>query len=1181
MPQQNLAPTLLIGLGGTGKDVLLRIRRLFYERVGRDNMGTLGYPIIGYLLLDTDEQKLDDLAGEPLPPFVGRNIRFTRGENVPEAIICGINPNEFNEYFAGGYQTFPHIFRWMPPSMSRLTSIALSNGAGQNRLFGRLAFFRHYKAIRQAIEGKLEQLIKNAADPTHRQRWLPQGMEVDLNRIEVMIVYSLAGGTGAGMFLDVGMLARDIISKRFQGTPYITHYAVLPEALTSAGGPLISSEQKDKVRENAYAALLEMEYFAQRKEGLFDLSIPAKPKANEFEGGLEPIYEVEWERDNPISIYEPPWNACYLIGSSNDPLIGSPQPYHVVYQMIAEHIFLDFDLSDFGREKRSARSNLEDQLQLLYKQEIYDEEARPLFPRFNSRRFSAFGMAQLRFDRDRMRRAAGHRLARLLLKYWGRESDIRPSVVDQYAREDLGIPADRKLATQFTPTLLREEQGTDKKIVRLALEAIYQRLAQRGVSGEDTWGNMLRAEHQELRRQIESGEFSGDDQLLLGWKNKHLNRLTPAGPGDLDRAGVGEALRTSSQNRDVLLSEINERLDRLFRYRINLLGLRDSFKVFQQYYAVLNEQIGFAEGEQNRASGGHGEWLERLREARTLPLGYSRAAVRIESLRAVDAVLREIGGQYIKALAGDIRKCLGLAQQRFANDPKLEGSYSGAVMRFFDGIKLIRDYLEARFAELSDKDGGQRTARLSPEMNSKKIGRVTALIDQQSEETYDAMIAAALGHQNMSQIDWGTVESEVFKELSNSGDRRLGGVNSLPDLLLRYSPIAVSGNAPSNAFEDLARELATACEAMLKNKFAGNTTALEEYHRQPDQEKLLDNLRTYSAPYLRRNQAVNVDDANVNTKQLLGLARYDTTDAQRFISDLRRSGDRDPLTLAGMQSLSMNDDAIILYREKAGIPLCYYAELDEMGKLYDRSTRIREAHFDYVYLQGRLPEIRVIDRSKQQKLISSLELTLFGLMTERITCEFDRDDKSKRTFKFCPIGGLEYPLGGHLEEVVRRLAEQEKLRNNLSEEVVDWLGGRGVDQKGLLLAVLWAALRTFQDELRDRIQGIIDRNPGKAARQDEHPLLKIIRDRMLRKVRQRLESIPGGIEHIAPLLEWEKVANNRDLTRTEKQQAIEKWRDYVKGTFRLINQDDLPIPVIVQPSPGFNIARSKDEDSRP
>ena len=49
-----LAPTLLIGLGGSGKDVLLRVRRLFYERHGRRADGSVGFPVVGYLALDTD-----------------------------------------------------------------------------------------------------------------------------------------------------------------------------------------------------------------------------------------------------------------------------------------------------------------------------------------------------------------------------------------------------------------------------------------------------------------------------------------------------------------------------------------------------------------------------------------------------------------------------------------------------------------------------------------------------------------------------------------------------------------------------------------------------------------------------------------------------------------------------------------------------------------------------------------------------------------------------------------------------------------------------------------------------------------------------------------------------------------------------------------------------------------------
>ena len=47
---QELMPTILIGLGGTGKEVLLRIRRQFVEKYGSIN----DFPILSYLYIDTD-----------------------------------------------------------------------------------------------------------------------------------------------------------------------------------------------------------------------------------------------------------------------------------------------------------------------------------------------------------------------------------------------------------------------------------------------------------------------------------------------------------------------------------------------------------------------------------------------------------------------------------------------------------------------------------------------------------------------------------------------------------------------------------------------------------------------------------------------------------------------------------------------------------------------------------------------------------------------------------------------------------------------------------------------------------------------------------------------------------------------------------------------------------------------
>src|SRR4051812_43125163 len=113
---RHVAPTVLIGLGGTGKDVLLRVRRMFYERHGLRADGGVGYPVIGYLALDTDPGALDRIEGEGASDFVLRAIQFKRG-GTPEALDCTVAPRQLEDYFRGGEQQFPHLFRWLPAEL--------------------------------------------------------------------------------------------------------------------------------------------------------------------------------------------------------------------------------------------------------------------------------------------------------------------------------------------------------------------------------------------------------------------------------------------------------------------------------------------------------------------------------------------------------------------------------------------------------------------------------------------------------------------------------------------------------------------------------------------------------------------------------------------------------------------------------------------------------------------------------------------------------------------------------------------------------------------------------------------------------------------------------------------------------------------------------------------------------
>src|SRR5437588_5142398 len=72
---RKVAPTILIGLGGSGKEVLLRLRRRFYERYN-----FFGFPTIAYLWVDTDTQN-NDIDGQALDHIM-ESVLFRQEERV-------------------------------------------------------------------------------------------------------------------------------------------------------------------------------------------------------------------------------------------------------------------------------------------------------------------------------------------------------------------------------------------------------------------------------------------------------------------------------------------------------------------------------------------------------------------------------------------------------------------------------------------------------------------------------------------------------------------------------------------------------------------------------------------------------------------------------------------------------------------------------------------------------------------------------------------------------------------------------------------------------------------------------------------------------------------------------------------------------------------------------------------
>ncbi len=174
-------PTIIIGIGTSGLYTLKQTQRFYYETYGTNKPNN-----VEYLYIETNESNRS--GGTP----IGDDIRrvYVSLDNMAKMIedlqnSCGNPP-------------------WLPDK-----SMALSAGlgAGGIRACGRLALWgrnqhgNNFTNVIKAIEGAYSR-VTNVSNNETDQKGKPS----------VFVVGSLTGGTGAGIFIDMGYLIRHIIS---------------------------------------------------------------------------------------------------------------------------------------------------------------------------------------------------------------------------------------------------------------------------------------------------------------------------------------------------------------------------------------------------------------------------------------------------------------------------------------------------------------------------------------------------------------------------------------------------------------------------------------------------------------------------------------------------------------------------------------------------------------------------------------------------------------------------------------------------------------------------------------------------------------------------------------------------------------------------------------------------------
>ena len=269
-------PTLFIGLGGTGEQILAQIKTMLL-----DNSPVL--EPYRFLCIDVDESGhyREERLTKPLEFFREfLNIGFYYPTFIEK--VCE-QDGYFNEWW---YDCKEWLFFQRTSSIgtysdNRSSTLLFSN---LNRRIRRVCL---YYDLLQGKGGRLPNI----------DRFLGTGFQPK----RIVLIASLCGATGSGLFLDVGYFLKNV----FPESAAIGILTV-PEIYPSA------SHFSDYFRGNAYAAIKELEYFAK----------------GHYEFGPE-NYRLAFDGVNPFSEY-------WLVG--NEEFVSSKSDLSVYFTEIARTV---------------------------------------------------------------------------------------------------------------------------------------------------------------------------------------------------------------------------------------------------------------------------------------------------------------------------------------------------------------------------------------------------------------------------------------------------------------------------------------------------------------------------------------------------------------------------------------------------------------------------------------------------------------------------------------------------------------------------------------------------------------------------------------------------------------------------------------------------------------------------
>ncbi|MDO4503019.1 MAG: tubulin-like doman-containing protein [Coriobacteriia bacterium] len=300
------APTLIVGVGGVGSDIVGRVMK----KLGDDKRAN-----VAFVVFDTDANDLRRLKNE-FPRL--QTVQTSPAMTVQECL--------------GTYEGWEKWF----PSHPVLMPKDLTQGAGQVRAISRLAFET------TVTDGKIE--------PLHDAIKSLHGVSSDEleQAVRVVIISTIAGGTGSGLLLPLGLYLRHYFKTVYhKNSVIIRGQFVMPDVLTQT---VIKNDERQRrfLEANAYATIRELDAFIRKGDGFdgtgenyatvtFDIPVPGTKRREEYPPLL-------------------PYDFIFLTDAQNfkGKVLGDKDTY---YDYVAQCVYASA-LTPVGQRSNSAEDNM-------------------------------------------------------------------------------------------------------------------------------------------------------------------------------------------------------------------------------------------------------------------------------------------------------------------------------------------------------------------------------------------------------------------------------------------------------------------------------------------------------------------------------------------------------------------------------------------------------------------------------------------------------------------------------------------------------------------------------------------------------------------------------------------------------------------------------------------------------